>query len=71
MYRSAVYDEPLLNELASSKKEKIKPLGILPDSLKRNEKINIPDIDETQVVRHFHHLSQMNYGIDSGIYPLG
>jgi len=71
MYRSAVYDEPLLNELVSSKKEKIKPLGILPDSLKRNEKINIPDIDETQIVRHFHHLSQMNYGIDSGIYPLG
>jgi len=71
MYRSAVYDEPLLNELASSKKEKIKPLSILPDSLKRNEKINIPDIDETQVVRHFHHLSQINYGIDSGIYPLG
>ncbi len=71
MYRSAVYDEPLLNELVSSKKEKIKPLGILPNSLKRNEKINIPDIDETQVVRHFHHLSQMNYGIDSGIYPLG
>ncbi len=71
MYRSAVYDEPLLNELVSSKKEKIKPLGILPDSLKRNEKIDIPDIDETQVVRHFHHLSQMNYGIDSGIYPLG
>ncbi len=71
MYRSAVYDEPLLNELASPKKEKIKPLSILPDSLKRNEKINIPDIDETQVVRHFHHLSQINYGIDSGIYPLG
>jgi len=71
MYRSAIYDEPLLNELVSSKKEKIKPMGILPDSLKRNEKINIPDIDETQIVRHFHHLSQMNYGIDSGIYPLG
>jgi len=71
MYRSAVYDEPLLSELVSSKKEKIKPLGALPNSLKRNEKINIPDIDETQVVRHFHHLSQMNYGIDSGIYPLG
>jgi len=27
--------------------------------------------DETQVVRHFHRLSQMNYGIDSGFYPLG
>ena len=71
MYRSAVYDEPLLNELVSSKKEKIKPLDILPDSLKRKKKINIPNIDETQIVRHFHHLSHMNYGIDSGIYPLG
>jgi len=71
MYRSAVYDEPLLNEMVSSKKKKIKSLGILPESLKRNENINIPDIDETQVIRHFHHLSQMNYGIDSGIYPLG
>ena len=23
------------------------------------------------MVRHFHHLSQMNYGVDSGVYPLG
>ena len=29
------------------------------------------DLDETQIIRHFHHLSQMNYGIDTGIYPLG
>jgi glycine dehydrogenase subunit 2 len=28
-------------------------------------------LDETQVMRHFFHLSQMNYGIESGIYPLG
>ncbi len=71
MYRSAAYDEPLLNELMKSKKEKSKTPKLLPDPLKRKEKVNIPNIDETQVVRHFHHLSQMNYGIDSGIYPLG
>ncbi len=71
MYRSAVYDEPLINELVASKAEKIKPLNSLSSSIRRKEKINLPNIDETQVVRHFHRLSQMNYGIDSGIYPLG
>ena len=71
MYRAAVYDEPLLNELVASRWEKSKPLDLLPDSLRRKEKINLPNIDETQVVRHFYRLSQMNYGIDSGIYPLG
>ena len=71
MYRSAVYEEPLINELVASKKEKSKPLDLLPGSLLRKEKINLPNIDETQVVRHFLRLSQMNYGIDTGIYPLG
>jgi len=71
MYRSAVYDEPLLNEIVLPKKDKMKSIDSLPIPLQRKEKINIPDLDETQLVRHFHHLSQMNYGIDTGIYPLG
>jgi len=71
MYRSAVYDEPLLNELESPKKEKINIFTELPDSLKKKRNIKIPNLDETQIIRHFHRLSQMNYGIDSGIYPLG
>jgi len=71
MYRSAMYDEPLLNELVLSKKEKKNLYTKLPDSLQRKKNIDIPDLDETQIVRHFHRLSQMNYGIDSGIYPLG
>ncbi len=72
MYRSAVYDEPLLNELESYKKVcETKQNAILPNSLQRKEKICIPNLDETQVVRHFLRLSQMNYGVESGIYPLG
>ena len=43
----------------------------MPKSLQRTKKIGIPNLDETQVARHFHRLSQMNYGVDSGIYPLG
>jgi len=71
MYRSAVYDEPLLNELIGNKKENIYPLSSIPKNLQKTKIADIPNLDETQVVRHFHHLSQMNYGIDSGIYPLG
>ncbi len=71
MYRSAIYDEPLLNELVISKKEKINTFSKIPNSLQRDKNIDIPDLDETQIVRHFHRLSQMNYGIDTGIYPLG
>jgi len=71
LFRFAHYDEPLLNELGKSRKEKINALKNLPKNLLRTKMPDIPDIDETQVVRHFHRLSQMNFGIDSGIYPLG
>jgi glycine dehydrogenase subunit 2 len=71
MYRSAVWDEPLLKELEEIKKEQYTPRTVLPDSLQRTTPLDIPDLDETQVMRHFFHLSQMNYGIESGIYPLG
>jgi len=81
MYKSTTYDEPLLNELGD--KSEGKPLNLLPPSLQRKRTnllppslqrkrtINIPTLDETQIVRHFFRLSQMNYGIDTGMYPLG
>ena len=31
----------------------------------------LPDLSEIDVVRHFTRLSQWNYGVDSGTYPLG
>ncbi len=72
MYHSAVYDEPLLKELEEQHEiERYTPTAGLPSSLQRTFPVNIPNLDETQVMRHFFHLSQMNYGIESGIYPLG
>jgi glycine cleavage system P protein (glycine dehydrogenase) subunit 2 len=38
---------------------------------KREGKIGLPGLSEPQVVRHFTRLSQKNYSIDTGIYPLG
>ena len=31
----------------------------------------LPEVSQIDVVRHYLHLSQLNYSIDSGFYPLG
>lgn len=71
MYHSAVWEEPLLSELQDTSTEKYHTKVVLPKSLARNTPLNLPSLDETLVMRHFMRLSQMNYGIESGIYPLG
>jgi glycine dehydrogenase subunit 2 len=37
----------------------------------RQGPIGLPGLSEPQVVRHYTRLSQKNYAIDSGLYPLG
>jgi len=72
MYRMAVYNEPLLNGLPQIKDNTVDfELDGIPESLKRDKSPEIPDLDETQLIRHFFRLSQMNYGIENGMYPLG
>ncbi|MHA1108402.1 MAG: aminomethyl-transferring glycine dehydrogenase subunit GcvPB, partial [Alphaproteobacteria bacterium] len=39
--------------------------------LRREADIGLPGLAEPQVVRHFTRLSQKNYAIDAGLYPLG
>ncbi len=39
--------------------------------LERRHRIGLPGLTEPQVMRHYLRLSQKNYGIDSGFYPLG
>jgi len=39
--------------------------------LERTAPIGLPGLSEPQVIRHFTRLSQKNYAIDSGLYPLG
>ena len=36
----------------------------------RNE-LNLPEVSELEMLRHFTHLSHVNYGIETGFYPLG
>ncbi len=43
----------------------------LPAGLARTEAPALPEVSELDVVRHYTNLSQMNFGVDSGFYPLG
>jgi glycine dehydrogenase subunit 2 len=43
---------------------------ILPKIHRRTD-LPIPNIPEVEIVRHFINLSNRNYGVDTGIYPLG
>ncbi len=69
-FRQSSYLEPLLWEMPEHAEDFQVPEGLVPESMKR-EQLNIPNLEEFQVVRHFTRLSQMSYGTDTGFYPLG
>ena len=43
----------------------------VPQEHRRRSPARLPEIAERDLVSHFTRLSQMNYGVDTGIYPLG
>jgi len=68
MYHQASYDEPLLIEIKSLKNEDFE-IDLNPDIVRKE--LNIPNLPEFEIIRHYTRLSQMNYGVDINIYPLG
>jgi glycine dehydrogenase subunit 2 len=51
---------------------KEKPLeDLIPSKFIKTEEINLPEVSEVDVIRHYTNLSTMNYGVDTGFYPLG
>ncbi|MEM3395733.1 MAG: aminomethyl-transferring glycine dehydrogenase subunit GcvPB [Thermoplasmata archaeon] len=72
MYRQARFDEKLIFEYKdTSERQKSKIDFAFPEELLRAEEPKIPDVTEGEVMRHFVRLSEMNYGVDTGFYPLG
>jgi len=79
--QQARWNEPILFELGfegrrgylpSSKLiSEIEGEELIPENLRRKNPPKIPALSETDVVRHFVRLSQMNFGVDSGSYLLG
>ncbi len=43
----------------------------IPDSLLRKSSLDLPEVSELDVVRHYTNLSNKNFGVDTGFYPLG
>ncbi len=85
-FRQADWDEPLIFEMSREGRigfsfPPIEPEvsdavdvveELVPASMLRREPPALPEVSEVEVLRHFIHLSQMNYGVNSGrIYPLG
>ena len=78
MFRQAKWDEPLIFELSREGKvgytmpKPIEDVEVeIPEKLRRKSRLNLPQLSEPEVVKHYTRLSEMNYGVDSGIYPLG
>jgi glycine dehydrogenase subunit 2 len=47
------------------------PVPRIPPELARRDPPRLPEVSEPEVLRHFTELSTRNYGIDTGLYPLG
>ncbi|MBO7391161.1 MAG: aminomethyl-transferring glycine dehydrogenase subunit GcvPB, partial [Verrucomicrobia bacterium] len=47
------------------------PAYDLDASLLRETPLNLPEVSEVEVVRHYTALSKRAYGVDDGFYPLG
>jgi glycine dehydrogenase subunit 2 len=43
----------------------------IPASMQRAQEAQLPECDELTVVRHYTNLSNNNFGVDTGFYPLG
>jgi glycine dehydrogenase subunit 2 len=49
-----------------------KPLDqLLPKKMQRSEPLDLPELSEPEIVRHYTELSTRNFGVDTGFYPLG
>ncbi len=46
-------------------------LGYIPEGMRRRELPRLPQVSQGELVRHYTALSRMNYGVDTGFYPLG
>ncbi|NHJ40526.1 MAG: glycine dehydrogenase subunit 2 [Asgard group archaeon] len=83
--QQAYYPEPLIFEIESTKYPKYKPpkipeiiankfkniTSLIPEKIQRKNIPDLPILAEYQLARHYLHLAQMNFAVDTGFYPLG
>ena len=47
------------------------PPAELPSEELLRQELELPEVSEVELVRYFTYLSKLNYGVDTGFYPLG
>jgi len=69
----ARWDEPLIIQLSHTNQipDQLANATNPPQKIRRHTPPTLPDLAEIDVIRHYTRLSQENYGVDLGIYPLG
>jgi glycine dehydrogenase subunit 2 len=58
-------------ELAPLDVPAVSPVELLGEDMARAGVEGFPEVSELEVIRHFTRLSTWNYGVDTGLYPLG
>ncbi|MGA3109979.1 MAG: aminomethyl-transferring glycine dehydrogenase subunit GcvPB [Candidatus Bathyarchaeia archaeon] len=79
VYSQARWDEPPIKSLSGHgqigfHKQAPDPspaLNTIPRKLRRSSPPSLPELSEIDVIRHYTRLSQENFGVDLGLYPLG
>ena len=71
-----IFNEPLLWEKGRTGRTAFSlPRGDVPqhpvDERLKGKGPDFPDLSEVDIVRHYIRLSQWNFSVDSGMYPLG
>lgn len=51
--------------------EESKLSDLIPAELLNEEELELPEVSEFDIVRHYTNLSLLNHGVDKGFYPLG
>ncbi|MFP4170982.1 MAG: aminomethyl-transferring glycine dehydrogenase subunit GcvPB [Methanomassiliicoccales archaeon] len=74
MYRQARYDRRMIFERGGGSDFSLPEVEWtgeeVPPQLRRKG-LELPSVPEREVVKHYTNLSQMNFGVDNGFYPLG
>ena len=70
MTRPLIFEISKPGRCATSLPELDVPRAEAPQEMLRDD-LGLPEVSEGDLVRHYTHLSQINYGVDTGFYPLG
>ena len=66
-----IYEKSQEGRRASSLPPRTLPVPDVPEELRRERPPRLPEISESELVRHFTQLSTRTFGVDTGFYPLG